>query len=126
MLSSGNSSFSFEIRDCCQENPTRNVAITLQGCDQDPRSWPIHSLILEHVAADEPLAQRHQRPESEAYDRAPTVMRSQFIGERRGPPVVLLHEPSARLAGQQVLVAERSQVAHLARHRRPVRSRSDK
>src|SRR5256885_16290620 len=87
MLSSGNSCFSLEIRDCCQENPTRNVAKTLQGCDQDgPRSWPIHSLILERVAADEPLAQRHQRPESEAYDRAPIVMRSQFIGERRAQP----------------------------------------
>src|SRR5256714_9264758 len=127
MLSSGNSCFSFEIRDCCQENPTRNVAKTLQGWDQEwSRSWPIHSLIRERVAADEPLAQRHQRPESEAYDRAPIVMRSQFSGERRAQPVVLLHEPSARLVGPQGLVAESSQITHLPRPRRPLRRRPGK
>src|SRR5207237_10446178 len=102
-------------------NTKRNVGKTLQGCYQNwPRSWPIHSLILERGAADEPLAQRHQRRESEAYDRAPIVMRSQCIGERRAQPVVLLHEPSARLVGQQVLVAERSQITHFPRHRRSI------
>ena len=38
-------------------------------------------LILESLAADEALAQRHQRPEGEADDRAPVVVRSQLIGE---------------------------------------------
>src|SRR2546429_9313673 len=114
MLSSGNSCFSFEIRDCCQENPTRNVAKTLQGCDQDwPRSWPIHSLILERVAADEPLAQRHQRRESEAYDRAPILMRSQFIGERRAPPGVQLPATSAPAGWQPGIRAGRAPITHV-------------
>src|SRR5256885_14355520 len=90
------------------------------------RSRSIHGLLLERLAIDEPPAQRHQRSESKAHDRAPAVVRSQRIGERWAQPVILLHEPSARPIGQQVLVAERSQVTHVSRHRRSIRRRGDK
>src|SRR5256885_14456389 len=54
------------------------------------------------------------------------VVRAQLIGERRTQSIILDHEPPPQFIREQVLVAERPQVAHVSRHGRSICRRGDK